>query len=276
MKLALIQPKQNQLYDFARPDRHFSAEESRQLTAEMTEQTFSLMDCVSSADLVVTTEAVNYPGSAESLPGPYAAYIQEAPLLDRFSAYAKDHACYVAACVYAHRENRLVNRAVVFDRQGRQIAVYDKIHLAGEEQTTLAAGSAYRIIDADFGRFGVCICWDMQFPEVCRYYALMDCRLVICPTWGWESIYANSRAYENGIWVAGAMSVPYRGGIEGIRTPSGVIAPDGRTWASASPSEAEALVCGIRLEDYSDLHSLRMHDRRPDTYAALCDEKKTW
>ena len=271
MKLALIQLKQNRLYDFAHPERRFTDGESRRLSEDMVKQTFQLMADVPPVDLIVTTEAVNYPGPAKSLAGAYADHVDERPVLERFSSYAKTHHCYVTACVYAHREEKLVNRAVLFDRQGRQAAIYDKVHLAGEEQQSLAPGHEYLAADTDFGRIGICICWDMQFPEVCRHYALKDCRLVVCPTWGWESVYAHCRAYENGIWVAGAMSVPYEGGIEGIRTPSEVIAPDGRVRASASSRDAEALVCDVDLDAFRDLHALRMEDRRPDTYAALCD-----
>jgi len=36
----------------------------------------------------------------------------------------------------------------------------------------------------------------------------MGVDLIICPTWGWESIYGPCQAYENGIHVAVAMSVP--------------------------------------------------------------------
>ena len=48
----------------------------------------------------------------------------------------------------------------------------------------LHRGNALCVQDADFGRFGVCICWDMQFPEVARTLALRGAQLVVCPHLG--------------------------------------------------------------------------------------------
>lgn len=218
MKIALIQPKQNRLYDFAHP-WCISAASARSLAQDMVGQTFSLMEEGADADLIVTTEAINYPGPESWLEESYGKLIDEGGLVRKFSDFSKRNRCWVVASLYAHRANGIVNETLVFDRLGNQRAVYEKIHLAVAEQRSLIPGSQYCVVDTDFGRMGVCICWDMQFPEVCRHYALKGCQLVVCPTWGWESIYAASRAYENGIWVAGAMSVPYDGGIVGIRTP---------------------------------------------------------
>ena len=69
------------------------------------------------------------------------------------------------------------------------------------------------------------------------------------------------------------MSVPYEGDIEGIRAPSEVIGPDGLTRARASRSAAQALICELDLDAQRELHALRMHDRRPDTYGALTESK---
>lgn len=272
MRLTLIQPRQNELYDFSHPERRFTAEQARRGAAEMVEQTFALMEQAPATDLVVTSEAVNFPGLEKQLPVLYPQLIEQGPLLERFAAFARARRCYVAAAHYAV-DGGVRNRLTVFDRQGEIVGSYDKVHLAGEEQRSLTTGDSYCVVETDFGRMGLCICWDMQFPEVCRHYALAGARLVICPTWGWESIYAHARAYENGIFVAGAMSVPYRGGIAGIRTPSEAVAPDGTVLACADGAAAQQLTAELDLAAMEELHALRMHDRRPDTYGALVQHK---
>lgn len=269
MRLTLIQPKQNALYDFAHPEKRISAEASRALREAMAEETITLMKASPNTDLIVTSEAINFPGLAKQLDAPYAAHVDSHPLEARLAAVAREKACYVVGSLYVARDGQLYNEAVVWDRGGAVVARYDKIHLAGEEQVSLTAGQRYCTVDADFGRFGVCVCWDMQFPEVCRHYALQGVRLVVCPTWGWEQIYAHARAYENGIFVAGAMAVPFQGAIEGIRTPSELVAPDGSVLARASADHAEALTCSLELSAMAELHQMRMRDRRPDTYGAL-------
>ena len=273
MRLTLIQPKQNALYDFAHQEKHITAETSRALREAMAEQTIALMEASPETDLMVTSEAVNFPGLEKQLDAPYQAHIDSRWLEARFAALARQKACYVVGSLYVSRDGHLYNEAIVWDRGGAVVARYDKIHLAGDEQHSLTAGRQYCAVDADFGRFGVCVCWDMQFPEVCRHYALQGVRLVVCPTWGWEQIYAHARAYENGIFVAGAMAVPYRGPIEGIRTPSELVAPDGSVLARASADRAETLTCAFDLAAMAELHQMWMHDRKPDTYQALaqCD-----
>lgn len=269
LRLTLIQPKQNALYDFAHQEQSISAATSRALRAAMAEETLALMQAAPETDLMVTSEAVNFPGLAKQLEAPYAAHVESQVLEERFAALARQKGCYIVGGLYTARDGHLYNEAVVWDRSGTEVARYRKVHLAGDEQLSLTAGEQYCTVDADFGRFGVCVCWDMQFPEVCRHYAVQGVRLVVCPTWGWEQIYAHARAYENGIFVAGAMAVPFQGIIEGIRTPSELVAPDGTVLARASNDCAQSLTCAFDLDAMAQLHQMRMHDRKPDTYQAL-------
>lgn len=274
MKIVLLQPVQNKLYHFSEAKEKLSKAEAIQLQQNMIEQTFELLESAPPADLYVTTEAVNYPGEAQKLPGNYADYIDARPLLERFSCEAAKRHAYIAAGLYEKDATGILrNTLTVFERSGKQAAHYTKVHTVGSEQQTLMAGNEYSVLEADFGRIGLCICWDMQFPEVCRHYALDGCHMVICPTWGWESIYSHARAYENGIWVAGAMSVPYTSAISGIRTPSEVIAPDGSIRALASADHADILLCECDLNSMHDLYSLRMNDRHPETYMKLTTPK---
>lgn len=268
MRISLLQTKQNALYDFGNSAGLFTLEQAQALQSEMVEQTFSLLGEVGESDLIVTTEGLNFAGRPACVQAEYQRLIptMESPLLSRFAHQARLARSYLVASLYTLREERLYSTAVVYDREGEIIALYDKIHLAGDEQNYLTAGSRYVVIDSDFGCFGVCVCWDMQFPEVCRELALMGARLVVCPTWGWEEIYAHARAYENGIFVAGAMSVPYGMPIEGIRTPSEVVAPSGAVVAAANRERGQVLHAQIDLAETESYYSLRMRDRHPETY----------
>jgi len=73
MKLALLQEKQNALYDFAASGGAvFSFAQAEKLRGEMIEQNFSLMETAVSAgaDFLVTSEAINFPGPPERLAFP--------------------------------------------------------------------------------------------------------------------------------------------------------------------------------------------------------------
>lgn len=92
----------------------------------------------------------------------------------------------------------------------------------------------------------------------------------VCPTWGWEYVYGPSRAYENGVYVAAAMSVPYGEDIHGLRSPSQIIGPDGKILNSGSVSEAGIVMGDVEIRDCKEFRRLRMSDRKPETYNILC------
>ena len=67
---------------------------------------------------------------------------------------------------------------LVYDRAGRRVGRYDKIHLFdvtlpgdGEsyrESATIRAGRAPLLIDTPCGRLGIAVCYDLRFPELFR------------------------------------------------------------------------------------------------------------
>lgn len=274
MKLALIQTKQNALYSFADTQRRYSVQEAKTLQRVMLDENLALireaarMGC----DLIVTTEAINFAGQPWKVQGDYPALIDacNAWLIPELSSIAKEGACYIAACLYSRRapgvsDGGLYNAIWLFDRQGQVCAVYHKTHLAGDENDYLTPGDRYCVAETDVGRIGLAICWDMQFPETCQTLMDMGTELIIAPTWGWEWIYGPCRAYENGVYVAAAMAVPYEGVIDGLRSPSQVIRPDGECAARGSRSEAEIVWCEIPdLHAYDDLRDMRRKGRRDD------------
>lgn len=275
MHIALLQAQQNELYRFDQPERRYTMAQAKALQEAMMEETFTLMQDAKGCDLAVTTEAVNYPGDPEKLLGDWTSLLPDetSPLWEKLSAEAKKLNAYLVCGCYRLKGGKPYNTAMIYAPDGALVEAYDKIQLApGGERIHLTAGSRFVTVDAPFGRFAPCICWDMQFPEIPRTLALMGARLVVCPTWGWESVYAHARAYENGVFAAGAMSVPAYMPIEGLRSPSEVIAPWGEVLCSAPRDRAAALMCEIDLARSNDDYALRMGDRRPAVYGALVKE----
>jgi predicted amidohydrolase len=73
------------------------------------------------------------------------------------------------------------NTSFVFGRDGAQIARHRKVHMfdidvAGgqyfRESDAIAAGDEVTVFDTEFGRIGLCICFDMRFPELARLMGL--------------------------------------------------------------------------------------------------------
>lgn len=275
MKIALIQTKQNKLYDFENPGKYWSRREAHEKQREMIEQNIRLLEEARrlGADLAVTSEAVNFSGPPEFYLDDYAELIWDTQreYEEEFRKLAKQAQMAVITGMYRVEQNKkLYNSALFWNRQGELVGGYDKVHLAGSEKQYLSPGEDYRVFDTTFGKIGIGICWDMQFPECARAMALQGADLIVCPTWGWETVYGPARAYENGIYVAAAMAVPYRTEIQGLRSPSQIIGPEGKILCSGSVKEAEIVMGDVEIRDCKEFRRLRMSDRRSETYYILC------
>jgi predicted amidohydrolase len=75
----------------------------------------------------------------------------------------------------------LFNTAAVLTRDAR-LADYRKAHLWGAEKGVFDSGSeAGLVVDAPFGRLGVALCYDNEFPEVPRRLALAGADVLALP-----------------------------------------------------------------------------------------------
>ena len=74
----------------------------------------------------------------------------------------------------------------------------------------------------------------------------------------------------NAYLVAGAMAVPYEMDIEGLRTPSEVISPEGEIIIRGPNKEAGVVICEINPLDCKSIKEMRIGDRKPATYEKGC------
>jgi predicted amidohydrolase len=112
---------------------------------------------------------------------------------------------------------RLANRSVLFDPQGRAVARYDKIHMfdvdlgGGEryrESAQFRPGEAAVLAETPWGRLGMTICYDLRFPALYRALAQAGAGLIAIPSAftvptgraHWE-VLLRARAIETGCFV---------------------------------------------------------------------------
>jgi nitrilase len=113
---------------------------------------------------------------------------------------------------------RVTNSLLIFDRSGRRIARYDKIHLFDvtlpeldehyEESKVIAAGDDVVVVDIEGLRFGLSICYDLRFPELYRRLSELGAEVILLPaaftaTTGkahWHALL-RARAVENLCYV---------------------------------------------------------------------------
>lgn len=178
---------------------------------------------------------------------------------------------------------RLYNTAFVFDRAGRQACRCRKTHLfdiavdGGQhfrESDTFTPGSEICTFDTEFGKMGLCICFDMRFPELARIMSLDGALAVFCPasfnmTTGpahWELMF-RGRAVESQVFTLGCAPARDEQGRYVSYANSIAVDPWGTVLARAGAVEAT-----LTLElDLSRVESVRrqlplMSARRTDLY----------
>lgn len=171
------------------------------------------------AQFLMLPEMFACPYAVENFP----VYAQEEGgwLWQQCSALARRLKVYLSAGSMPERDKygHLFNTAYVFDREGRQIAKHRKMHLFDinveggqyfQESETLTPGNDVTVFDTEYGRFGLCICYDFRFPELGRLMALKGAKVIIVPaafnmTTGpshWELMF-RSQALNNQVYTVG-------------------------------------------------------------------------
>ena len=180
-------------------------------------------------------------------------------------------------------DDKVYNTAFCFDREGRMIGRHRKTHLFDidveggirfMESDTLTAGDSATVIDTEFGKIGVAICYDVRFPELFRRMTLDGARMVILPaafnmTTGpahWD-ITMRARALDNQIFFAANSPARDEEGIYVAYGNSCIVSPWGDFIAHAD--EKECILYADIDFDYED--SIRnqlplLKHRRPELY----------
>lgn len=101
------------------------------------------------------------------------------------AALAKKHHTYVVCPIDRRDGARRANTAVLIDRAGQVVFTYDKVYPYWSEfdvRPKVEVGFEAPVYQADFGRLGMAICFDANFPEVWKRLADQGCELVIWPS----------------------------------------------------------------------------------------------
>jgi predicted amidohydrolase len=112
--------------------------------------------------------------AAQPLDGPYVRY-----LLD----VSRELGIVIVSGLAEYSNlGKLYNAAVIVDRSGL-LASYRKAHLWNSEKTCgFSAGNENPpVVDTEYGRLGLMICYDLEFPEWVRKIALEGAELLCAP-----------------------------------------------------------------------------------------------
>jgi 5-aminopentanamidase len=176
----------------------------------------------------------------------------------------------------------LYNSAAIVDASGVR-AVYRKAHLWDAEKTVFTPGDgAPPVVRLPFGRVGLMICYDLEFPEWARLAALDGADLIAAPV-NWpampgvaddgqppEVIKARADAAVNGLFVAVADRCGTERGVDWV-SGSLIASPSGAALAGpvlAGRPVVLAAECDLTLARNKRVsaHNDLIADRRPELY----------
>lgn len=138
---------------------------------ETIEHALDMMERCAGSDLILLPELWNvgffnydnYRDFAEPINGETASAVANK---------AKELGAYVYSGSFVEkREGRYYNASVLFDRSGKSIGTFRKMHLFSykcREPEILTPGTEMTVVDTEFGRAGLATCYDLRFPELFR------------------------------------------------------------------------------------------------------------
>lgn len=218
--------------------------------------------------------------SPEPIPGPTSAALS--------LAASSSKVVLVGGSIFEKAGQKNYNASVVFDRRGRIIGKYRKVHVPDDshyyEKSYFSSGSRYRVVTTPLGKLAPLICFDQWYPEPARICRLMGAQMLFYPTaigrvkgieqsegnWqkAWEAVQ-RGHAIANSVVVCALNRV----GVEDDMTFWGgsfVYNQFGKLLFRAGDSEG-VFVVGIDLSLGSEVEEGWgfLRNRKPTTYGSL-------
>jgi len=98
----------------------------------------------------------------------------------------KNEVVVVGGTIYEESGSSRFNTCLVFDRRGRTVSKYRKVHIPQDdhyyEQDYFASGEKYAVARTSHGTLGTLICFDQWYPEAARIERLMGADILFYPT----------------------------------------------------------------------------------------------
>ncbi len=96
----------------------------------------------------------------------------------------KEKSIYCIFGVHLKQENKVFNSAILVNRKGEIQYIYKKNHpFPGLDLKETIAGNENRVIETDFGKIGIIICWDFAFQEDIKKLSRTGAQIIFCPAY---------------------------------------------------------------------------------------------
>lgn len=127
----------------------------------------------SKVDLIVLPEVCDAPSGLVNTPA-QKEYLntRKNQLLDYFASVAKDNNCYIAFGSIHEANDGLRNSLILLDRKGKVAGTYNKNFTTIYDMNAgVRPGDEISVIQCDFGKVALVICFDLNFDELRQQYA---------------------------------------------------------------------------------------------------------
>lgn len=144
---------------------------------------------------------------------------QSARVVEVMGSLARRHGLYIAAgtipTLDPQDEQTVYNDCYFFSPKG-EFGVQSKLHMTRweAEKWNVAPRRELRMFETSFGRVGITVCYDVEFPELARAYARKGANLLLVPSCtddrqGYLRVRycAQARAIENQMYVMQSSTV---------------------------------------------------------------------
>lgn len=170
------------------------------------------------AQMVVLPEMFNCPYDTGKFP--LYAEKEGGETYQALSKAAKENGIYLVGGSIPERDgNNIYNTCFVFGPTGHLIGKHRKMHMLDidirngqyfKESDTLSAGDEATVVDTEYGKVGVAICYDIRFPELARSMVAKGAQILVYPASfnlstgpaHWELLF-RLRAVDNQVFAVG-------------------------------------------------------------------------
>ncbi len=183
--------------------------------------------------------------------------------------------------------DKLYLTQVLLSRHGGPAGVYRKVHLGPTERERFCPGRDSGVMDLDYVRLGLQLCFDAHFPELSTIQAEKGAELILAahasprqeaPGHKLERWlrYLAARAYDNTVFVAACNPVGDNGQGWEFSGTALILGPKGEVLDSYSGREPGMALAELRSDELERILNSRMGNfranRRPGLYKRLAEE----
>lgn len=119
----------------------------------------------------------------------------DGPTVTAMARLARKHATYIVCPIDRRTDGERHNSAVLLDRTGKVASIYDKIYPVWQQECLqkppVLPGRHVQVYQADFGRIGFAICFDVNWGALWEDLSNQNAELVI-----WPSAYSAGRSLQ--------------------------------------------------------------------------------